>query len=97
MYASVVVTAPVVPGHMFESGLGQSGLHDIDVERGFLVNRILMPMINEAAFALMEGVVWPFASETRELVLASELEKMDVRSWNGRAAISPMGSLGPDL
>lgn len=34
--------------------------------------------------ALMEGVVWPYASETRELVLASELEKMDVRSWNGR-------------
>jgi hypothetical protein len=34
--------------------------------------------------AIMEGVVWPFASEVRELVLASELEAMDVRSWNGR-------------
>jgi hypothetical protein len=43
------------------------------------IDHVVVPTI-----AIMEGVVWPYASETRELVLASELEKMDVRQWNGR-------------
>lgn len=32
--------APVSGGHAFESALGQAGLHDYDVERGILVNRL---------------------------------------------------------
>ncbi|MDA0181720.1 PQQ-binding-like beta-propeller repeat protein [Solirubrobacter phytolaccae] len=32
--------APVSGGHMFESGFGQAGVHDFDVERGVLVNRV---------------------------------------------------------
>jgi 3-hydroxybutyryl-CoA dehydrogenase len=35
--------------------LGKTGIEAAD-SPGFIANRILMPMINEAAFALMEGV-----------------------------------------
>jgi 3-hydroxybutyryl-CoA dehydrogenase len=40
--------------------LGKTGIEAADYP-GFLANRILMPMINEAIFALMEGVGTPQA------------------------------------
>lgn len=45
-------------------------------------NYLVVPVI-----MLCEGVVWPFASETRELVLASEIELGGVATWNGRPVV----------
>jgi 3-hydroxybutyryl-CoA dehydrogenase len=43
--------------------LGKTGVEAADYP-GFIANRILMPMINEAIFALMEGVGTPEAIDT---------------------------------
>jgi len=43
--------------------LGKAGVEAADYP-GFIANRILMPMINEAIFALMEGVGTPEAIDT---------------------------------
>jgi 3-hydroxybutyryl-CoA dehydrogenase len=43
--------------------LGKTGVEAADYP-GFIANRILMPMINEAAFAVMEGVGTPEAIDT---------------------------------
>jgi 3-hydroxybutyryl-CoA dehydrogenase len=42
-------------GLALTAALGKTGIESADYP-GFIANRILMPMINEAAFALMEGV-----------------------------------------
>jgi 3-hydroxybutyryl-CoA dehydrogenase len=42
-------------GRAIAAALGKTGIEAADYP-GFIANRILMPMINEAAFALMEGV-----------------------------------------
>jgi 3-hydroxybutyryl-CoA dehydrogenase len=42
-------------GRAITGALGKTGIEAADYP-GFIANRILMPMINEAAFALMEGV-----------------------------------------
>jgi 3-hydroxybutyryl-CoA dehydrogenase len=42
-------------GHSVTRALGKTGIEAADYP-GFIANRILMPMINEAVFALMEGV-----------------------------------------
>jgi 3-hydroxybutyryl-CoA dehydrogenase len=42
-------------GRAITGALGKTGIESADYP-GFIANRILMPMINEAAFALMEGV-----------------------------------------
>jgi hypothetical protein len=64
------------------------------------VDHLILPTI-----AIMEGVVWPYASETKELVLASELEKMGIQQWNGRpvtmdhpfSAGRPVSANSPDV
>ena len=45
------------------TALGKTALEAADYP-GFIANRILMPMINEAAFAVMEGVGTPEAIDT---------------------------------
>ena len=42
-------------GQALTAALGKTGVEAADYP-GFIANRILMPMINEAVFALMEGV-----------------------------------------
>ena len=43
--------------------LGKTAVEAVDY-RGFIANRVLMPMINEAVFAVMEGVGTPEAVDT---------------------------------
>ena len=43
------------PASALTRALGKTGIEAADYP-GFIANRILMPMINEAVFALMEGV-----------------------------------------
>lgn len=45
----------ILAAHALARRLGKTGVEAKDAS-GFLANRILMPMINEAVFALMEGV-----------------------------------------
>jgi 3-hydroxybutyryl-CoA dehydrogenase len=47
--------ATMVTARVLTAALGKTGVEAADYP-GFIANRILMPMINEAAFALMEGV-----------------------------------------
>jgi 3-hydroxybutyryl-CoA dehydrogenase len=47
--------ATMATGQAITAALGKTGIESADYP-GFIANRILMPMINEAAFALMEGV-----------------------------------------
>lgn len=63
--------APVHAGHMFESGLGQSGLHDIDLTRGTLVHRM--------------GSVAPPAMIGNLLITSGgEVKAYDFPSWTPR-------------
>ena len=47
--------ATMAAGVALTRALGKTGIESADYP-GFIANRILMPMINEAVFALMEGV-----------------------------------------
>ena len=47
--------ATMATGRAFCAALGKTAVEAADAP-GFIANRVLMPMINEAAFALMEGV-----------------------------------------
>ena len=47
--------ATMATGVALTTALGKTGIESADFP-GFIANRILMPMINEAVFALMEGV-----------------------------------------
>ena len=47
--------ATMAAGVALSRALGKTGVESADYP-GFIANRILMPMINEAVFALMEGV-----------------------------------------
>jgi 3-hydroxybutyryl-CoA dehydrogenase len=47
--------ATMAAGHAWCERLGKTAVEASDYP-GFIANRVLMPMINEAAFALMEGV-----------------------------------------
>lgn len=59
--------------------LAQGDPHEEDFQgRTHLVVPVIM---------LMEGVVWPFAMPSKELVLASEIEKGTVHAWNGRPVV----------